>query len=73
MLSSLLLSVAMSTTPAITNDFSVEKTSSDPRRIRINEQKFNTVKTSSDPRRIRINEQKLNIIKTTTDPRKIRI
>ena len=48
MLSSLLLSVALSASPAIPNDFSVEKTVTDPRKIRINEQ-FVT-----DPRKIRI-------------------
>jgi len=54
MLSSLLLSVALSTTPAIINDYSVEKTGQNPRKIRINEQKLNITKTGQNPRKIRI-------------------
>jgi len=73
MLSSLLLSAALSVSPAITNDFSITQTSTNPRKIRINEQKLNVNKTSTNPRKIRINEQKLNINKSSTNPRKIRI
>jgi len=76
MLSSLILSLAMSASPAPVMDakqFDITETGRNLKGVRINESKLNIEKTGRNLKGVRINESKLNIEKTGRNLKGVRI